>query len=273
MLQINAKEEYTRLLSLVSNLIRIPFYLWDKNYESKHIKSLLNIHKDRERCFIIGNGPSIRNQDLSKLKDEIVFVSNWFVLHEQYEIVNPEYYCVSDPHVFEKDNIDNFLGLLSDKTLYAKYFFPLRVKNRVKRFKPLKDYYVMYINYVAYPIWELNKINLDISSGLYSGDTIIIDFCLPLAYYMGFKQIYLIGCDCTLGKIVSRGGNKHFYDESKHITQQQTNDYLQNKWLQRVITSYKVAKQAFEINERKIYNAGHDGELEVFERVNYDDLF
>ena len=34
-----------------------------------------NIHRG-ERCFIIGNGPSLKNTDLAKLKDEYTFGMN-----------------------------------------------------------------------------------------------------------------------------------------------------------------------------------------------------
>ena len=48
-----------------------------------------------ERCFIVGNGPSIKQQDLSLLKDEIVFCVNQCVRNEQFTAMNPQYYvCV-----------------------------------------------------------------------------------------------------------------------------------------------------------------------------------
>src|SRR5690349_18838408 len=39
-----------------------------------------NLHKGR-RCFIIGNGPSIKDQDLSPLANEITLVTNSFHVH------------------------------------------------------------------------------------------------------------------------------------------------------------------------------------------------
>src|SRR6476646_10859762 len=42
---------------------------------------LRNRHKERTRCFVIGNGPSLKTQDLTLLKDEITIVANSFFKH------------------------------------------------------------------------------------------------------------------------------------------------------------------------------------------------
>ena len=43
----------------------------------KHNKKFNNIHKG-ERCFILGNGPSLREVDLGLLENEFVFTCNFF---------------------------------------------------------------------------------------------------------------------------------------------------------------------------------------------------
>ena len=42
---------------------------------ARKLHQLENIHKDK-RCFIIGNGPSLRNTDLNKLRGEFTFGLN-----------------------------------------------------------------------------------------------------------------------------------------------------------------------------------------------------
>jgi len=44
-------------------------------------------HKGRERCFVIGNGPSIRDMDLSILADEVTIGANSFYKHKDAEAV------------------------------------------------------------------------------------------------------------------------------------------------------------------------------------------
>ena len=65
------------------------------------LKQFQNIHIG-ERCFIVGNGPSLRCEDLDMLKQEITFGSNYI-----YKIFNktdwrPTYYFNSDNMVLKK---------------------------------------------------------------------------------------------------------------------------------------------------------------------------
>lgn len=60
------------------------------------ISTFKNIHH-ADRCFILGSGPSIANQDLAPLKNEITFCSNWFFNHDKFSQLNINYYCAYDP--------------------------------------------------------------------------------------------------------------------------------------------------------------------------------
>jgi hypothetical protein len=49
-----------------------------------------------ERCFIVGNGPSLREQDVRPLANELVItVSNGF-LHKDFAAIAPRYHCVPE---------------------------------------------------------------------------------------------------------------------------------------------------------------------------------
>ena len=62
---------------------------------------LKNKHKG-ERCFILGSSPSIKDEDLKPLKNEIVFALNNFYVHDDfYEIMSGEgekYYMTAPFH-------------------------------------------------------------------------------------------------------------------------------------------------------------------------------
>ena len=56
--------------------------------------------KDRhlgERCFVVGNGPSINSQNLRLLKDEMTFFVNRAFLLPDYEYIKPTYHIFIDP--------------------------------------------------------------------------------------------------------------------------------------------------------------------------------
>src|SRR5688572_11070574 len=60
-------------------------------------KALKGRHRHGSRCFVIGNGPSLNQQDLSRLSNEVTIVANSFFQHEQIGTIRPKYCCVGDP--------------------------------------------------------------------------------------------------------------------------------------------------------------------------------
>lgn len=243
--------------------------------EKKRLSKFKRYNLNKNRCFIIGNGPSINQQNLLKITQEVTFVTNWFVLHNDYNKISPNYYCISDPRIFE----DNFKSSklchkLSEKASNTIKFFPLSSIDGVASSKIVNLKTIFYLDYIAKPIWELQHINLNPLKGVYTGDTVVIDFCLPLAHFMGFKEVFLIGCDCSNGKYTrQKSQDRHFYSENEHASRQQSDEYLENEWQRKIFASYEVSRNAFESSDRKIYNATKGGELEVFERVDFDSLF
>ena len=104
--------------------------------------------------------------------------------------------------------------------------------------------------------------------------------CLQLAYYMGFKEVYMVGFDHNYAipkdadlsqttTIISQA------DDVNHFSK----DYFGKgyRWhdprVDRMEMGFSEARENFEKAGRKIYNATAGGHLEVFERVDYDKLF
>ena len=78
---------------------------------------------------------------------------------------------------------------------------------------------------------------------------------------MGFKEIYLLGADCNFPK----GKQIHFQDYGVPDT---TIDTAR----ERNIAGYKEVKKQMNQYGFTVFNATRGGALEVFERVNLDDL-
>ena len=87
--------------------------------------------------------------------------------------------------------------------------------------------------------------------------------CIQLAVYLGFAEIYLLGTDFTG---VNNYGSKygHFYDEK---------DLDSVCYTDQVKLGYEKAKQYADCHGIKIFNATRGGNLEIFERVDFDSLF
>jgi hypothetical protein len=223
----------------------------------------LKRYKDRyigKRCFIIAMGPSLTMEDLEKLKNEITFGMNSICKIFDQTDFRPTYYGIQDCLVYK------------DLNSYIKNSYSGKdnvfVSDRIKRnFRDLdKNWKVFPLNtaYNAYNRWFHNKFSVKISDDIYKivydGFSITISL-LQIAMYMGFKEIYLIGADCNFQR-----DNLHFVNHEGSV------DTTLNTAAERNLAGYKAAKQYADSNNIKIYNATRGGMLEIFERVNLDEI-
>lgn len=236
------------------------------------LRNLKNIHAG-QRCFIIGTGPSLKKHDLTKLSSEIKIGVNMILLHQDLEKIHLNYLCASDPAHWQVDGgFPRSWNQAFKKLSYCSFFFERSCFPVYKRTPELQDRKVYFINLNHSRRVFDGDFSFDIPNHTCWGRTVIIDFCLPLAFYFGFKEVFLLGCDCDYGTGKFPDYSKsYFYDTG--LDNRRLPAFNTNEWVDDVISSYEVVKKVFEAHGRKIYNAGFGGKLEVFERVDYDDLF
>ena len=240
--------------------------------EGRKLRQFKDIHKG-ERCFIIGNGPSLKMHDLTKLSGEIKFATNMFLLHKDLEKIHLDYLCVSDPLHWQDGTLPKSWVQVFKKLPYCTFFFEKGCIPVYKRTAELQDRQVYFLNLnTSRPVFK-GDFSIDVPSHTCWGRTVIIDFCLPLAFYFGFKDVFLLGCDCDYGPKDDVNHHKNYYFYESRLDDRKLPVFNTDKWSDDVIPSYEVIKKVFEAHGCKIYNAGFGGKLEVFERVDYGDLF
>jgi hypothetical protein len=101
---------------------------------------------------------------------------------------------------------------------------------------------------------------------------------LEVALYMGFKNIYLLGCDHDW--ILHLNTSAHFYEESQHALVREGYDEWAVSDLEltfecyvRLWQQYKALWQIARGKSIHIFNATAGGLLDVFPRVRYESLF
>jgi len=214
----------------------------------KYEKAIKELHNKYlgERCFIVGMGPSLNSTNFELIKDEILFVTNRFFAGNFK--VKPKYWCVSDIGVFYEYN-NRLLEL--DTTLFlaeeAVKLFVEKMQQNVEK-EPIV---IRSMGNVS--TWK--KFSKDLTRGSYGGN--VIFSCLQIAWYMGFREVYLLGCDCDHTKGI------HFDNDEKIDDDDVWKDTLD---------AYLLSKKIFEDDERKIYNSTVGGKLEIFERVDLEDI-
>lgn len=216
-------------------------------------------------CFVIGNGPSLSEKDLDKIasKGFVTFASN--SIFKLFPDTNwrPTYYSVCDTTYFNKMRQEI-------ETVECTKFIPIDIYDKYVDNK--QDYHVYYRIphrlFRKYPRFSDNM-----TEGFGEGGTVTYHL-LQLAVSMGFKEIYLLGCDFNYSFGIGPDG-KPFIDNSvqqNHLKQDNTPIFTPPNLYYNIL-----AFQSAELFTRKhgirIYNATRGGKLEIFERKDFDSMF
>lgn len=250
----------------VRNLqIAIDTIKYRNSEAAKKITRFKNIHKGK-RCFVIGNGPSLRVEDLDKLCNEYTFAANR--IYKMYDRTKwrPSYWMCVDPYIIKSDweLIENLPGIKFVSEESRKY--------------GVSGSELLYMIYNHQP-YHLNKysnrikikFSKECSFGIEAGETVTYN-AIQLAVYMGFKEIYLVGVDHNYsqtrnskGELIIDKSIKDYFGDIK------TEDFnIQNYTVS--TNAYKKAQQVCSEMNIKIFNATRGGKLDVFQRINFEDI-
>jgi len=168
-------------------------------------RQIQGIHRGK-RCWIIGNGPSLRDMDLELLRDEHTFAVNRFIHHPDAEIIDPKYYVIVDPNFGAGAWGTDFIEEIERRLPDVWMFTGLGGRDLLNERKLLQQHrrFVVYPNQLfsfGYP-WDI-----DLTRGIPGMDN-VTKSALSIAVWMGFSRINLIGIDGN-GLLLDQGS--HFY--------------------------------------------------------------
>lgn len=231
-------------------------------YGYSNLKSLFRLWRMKDkyrgkRCFIIGNGPSLKKTNLALLKNEYTFgLNRIYLLFKEIGFETSFYVCINNLVISQiykdinKLRIPKLLSTNSKKIIdYDKHTVLLRsVSSQPFPFDPTQG------------VWE--------------GATVTY-VAMQIAYYLGFTKVILLGVDhnfITKGephKIVSLKG-----DDQNHFSP----DYFKGfKWqlpdLKTSELAYRIADYVFKEDDREIVDATVGGKLDIFPKVKLEELF
>lgn len=233
------------------------FHPWRRD-TIQNLASLKDSHRG-ERCFIIGNGPSLKQTDLSRLKGEYSMGMNRiYMLFPEIDF-RPTFYLSVNDLVVEQCAQD-IQGLKMPR------FVSWRAR---KWLTPEENLFFLYTTYTG------PKFAKDIRGRLWEGATVTF-VALQVAFYLGFDKVILIGVDHnfeTKGKpnttIVSQG------DDPNHFNPGYFGKGF--RWqlpdLETSERGYALARKTYEAAGRQVVDATVGGNLRIFPRVDYESLF
>jgi hypothetical protein len=223
---------------------------------------LKDVHKGK-RAFIIGNGPSLKQTDTGRLKDEITFGMNRIYLAFPGWGFTTTYLCVTNDLVVGQF-VDDINALAIPKFIAwrsHRHFSDQALLSQLPTF--------IYTTYTG------PRFAGDVRGRVWEGAT-VTNLALQLAFHMGIEKAILIGVDHNFASkgdanktVVSEG------DDPNHFMP----DYFGKgvKWqLPDLDTSeigYVLARDAYRRAGREVVDATVGGKLTVFPKVDYNSLF
>ena len=228
----------------------------------RRLAALKDIHKG-QRAFIIGNGPSLRQTDLSKLRNEFTFGLNRIYLLFP-ELGFQTTYLVSINHLVIEQFADEILAQPMPK------FLAWRSHRHFSSTLKLAD-----LPTFIYTTYTGPRFAKNVNGRVWEGAT-VTNVALQLAFHMGFQQIILIGVDHNF---TSKGeANKTVISEGDDPNHFMPNYFGKGaKWqLPDLDTSeigYTFAREAYHKAGREILDATVGGKLTIFPKTDYASLF
>lgn len=241
-------------------------------------QTLLRNMRDKhqgKRCFIIGNGPSLKKLDIGLLKDEITIGSNGIYKAFSDWGFNTDYIMFEDTEQTELrgEEIFNIQGSTILSGIYNAYAF-----------KPNKNTLFMNVRRADSYYWKnlAPMFSCDFSEIVYLGSTVTY-LAMQLAFHLGCNPVYLIGVDHDYGVLpeifppgkitidetnIHKVRGIHFDDNYYKI-----GDQIGVPHILYQEQAYREARRVYKAHGRELINAGIDSKLEIFKRCDFNSLF
>lgn len=222
-----------------------------------------------EKCIIVANGPSLTVEDLTRLDQAGIKCFGCNHINKMFSETEwrPDFWCVTD---------GNVIGEVIEQVPEEIPFFTLQSLIDCLKYKEnvifVKDLYL-----------DRHIVRTNMMSWWAMSVTVSV-FMIELAIYMGFKEIILLGLDCTYNVMnyqhFETEGNEKYADYSKILksdidrlekrgmTPEEFNEYIYNMFVEDFSNIYRYAQK----ENIKIYNSTRGGKLEVYPRVSLESL-
>ena len=237
----------------------------------KKNKLLKKIHSHK-RIFLLGNGPSLKDFDLKKLKDEIVIMVNRSFEHPDYEIIKPKYHIFIDPQLATGKWPLEYLDTVYKKNpgvnllLNAKWYH----LEKFSKYRDKKNVFWIINNCISL-LFDNFNVNL---TTIYNSGVAVVDQGLSLAIYSGCKKIYILGVELNGIAYLMTGQDSHFSGKDP--------DYRNHncwKYSRSMDSSSRGNRQLYRFNDLckkrniELINLSKRGLLDFIPKENFNDLF
>ena len=148
----------------------------------------------KDRCFIVGLGPSLAKVDPEGLKDEFVIGTNYILRTD----ITPDVVCMVDNRRYDYENWQKTQIKLITVRQIAE-----RRSDTIGNLNAYHDIdYIDYGNGLTRDILTINDFDERLATVNFAG-SVVTDLAIPFASYLGFREIYVLGLDGALASFPS----------------------------------------------------------------------
>lgn len=233
-----------------------------------------------QRCFILGNAPSLKNHNLRNLAGEKVFSLSNGYLHPEYNMYKPQFHCLPQITFSNREGgmdahkARQWLTEIFENTQQATLF----LHQDIKKIKGLKSLACRDIAWIGTSGAARFDKKIDLRRFIASIDT-APQMAIAIALYMGFKEIYLLGieydalCSKTYEYFFPREKllfkDPHVSDNNQVVVSRL--DYLRS--YVRAFEGFERLKKQAHHHECTIYNCSATSFLDMYSFQDFDSLF
>jgi len=251
-------------------------------------------------CFVLGNGPSLKNETESGydyLKNQEIFCVNDFVKSELFEKVKPKYYVIADPGNWSPVNTEEglnarnslFEAIVSKTTWPLIMYVPFQAKDYLEtKFIKNKNIHLKFFNVSASNFKDLAVLfTYSIGVCMPRAQNVLIA-ALYLAIYNEYKKIILLGADHSWHETLALDEKNnvcmrstYFFDKSAADLKPWYKDYdYKDVWnmpdlfqaLGLMFQGYWSIKDYASFECADIYNASSNTYIDAFKRVKLSEI-
>ena len=171
-------------------------------FEDRRVLSRNRVFKNAgngKRCFVLGNGPSLKLYDLSVLNKEKVYCVNEFFRTGMIGSVSPNDYFLAEPRYFLQDNPDEentkFINSIKDIVDQGiRLWVPLQFRHSVEKLFGERENIYYYKNNLSAEYLKRHRVSMD---KCIPGMQAVLHYAILHAVYSGYDEIYLLGAEQT----------------------------------------------------------------------------
>lgn len=264
-------------------------YPWAKE-ELKNNKHLKDTHMG-ERCFILGNGPSLMSLDFEALSEEVTFTFNQLTRNPNFAKLKTNYHFWSDDKFYFLDaskpedmELLNVMKAVNTEGNSPVAFYTLPAHDPlVEKYGLTQELDIYYYSNNGSEVGDSVKQELSPYRPFPQMPT-TVHYAVCFAVYMGFKEIYLLGCDCSgfmnvmSAKLKSSEISLYAYeisDNEKKRMEAVANKYTTEQELISAIgvfAKYSYLKRYCDARGVKLFNATDGGLLDSLPRIDVKEV-